>query len=342
MSWDWEKLREQQKKHGSGSDGNGPVPPQVDEIMKNFKGFNFPGALVILIVLVVLIWGKSMVYTIDAGTVGVVQRFGKYHRTEMAGLHFKLPDGVEKLTVVDSRKIRNADFGTRTNQTDESLMLTGDLNVGIVPWIVQYRIADPVSFLFKVRNPEGLLRDLSEASMRLVVGDRSIDEVINTRNEIAVACKEGLQVELDKAGTGIEVVLLELQKTNVPAQVQPSFNLVNKAEQERETMTLAARKDYNKALPAARGNATRMLREAEGYAIDRTNRASGDAERFKALYEEYVKAKDVTKRRLYLEMINEVYPKLGRKVIIDASQKNVLPFLNLGGEGKFPVNLNSK
>jgi membrane protease subunit HflK len=216
-------------------------------------------------------------------------------------------------------------------------MLTGDLNVAVVPWIVQYRIKDPYNFLFKVKDPTGLLRDLSESSMRLVVGDRSINEVITKRDEIAVEAQQVLQTELDKAESGINVVTVEMKKTNVPTPVQPSFNEVNQATQEKEKMIYQAREDYNKAIPAARGEAERTIKAAEGYALDRINRAKGDAARFTDLYSEYVKAKDVTKRRLYLESLKELLPKINRKFIVDADQNNVLPLLNLGntdGESK--------
>jgi membrane protease subunit HflK len=210
------------------------------------------------------------------------------------------------------------------------MMLTGDLNVAVVPWIVQYRIKDPYDYLFKVRNVTSTLRDLAESTMRLVVGDRSINEVISKREEIADEARGLLQKELDGAETGINVVTIEMKKTNVPAPVQPSFNEVNQAIQEKERTIYQAREEYNKFIPAAKGQAERTIKEAEGYALDRVNRAQGDAARFSALYEEYAKAKDVTRRRLYLEALNDLFPKLGPKYIVDAQQKNLLPLLNLG------------
>jgi membrane protease subunit HflK len=166
--------------------------------------------------------------------------------------------------------------------------------------------------------------------MRLVVGDRSINEVISKRDEIAVEAKNLLQKELDEAETGIKVTTIEMKKTNVPEPVQPSFNEVNQAVQEKEKLIYQAREAYNKVIPAARGNAEKTIREAEGYALDRVNRAKGDASRFLSLYEEYAKAKDVTRRRLYLEAILEIFPKMGNKYILDADQSNLLPLLNLG------------
>jgi membrane protease subunit HflK len=209
-------------------------------------------------------------------------------------------------------------------------MLTGDLNVALVPWIVQYRINDPYKYLFKVRNVRVTLRDLAESSMRLVVGDRSINEVISKREEIASSAKELLQEQLDEAETGIRVTTIEMKKTNVPEPVQRSFNEVNQAVQEKERMIYQAREAYNKVIPAAKGQAEKTIRAAEGYALDRVNRAKGDAARFLALYEEYDKAQDITRRRLYLEAILEIFPKLGSKYIVDSDQNNLLPLLNLG------------
>jgi len=209
-------------------------------------------------------------------------------------------------------------------------MLTGDLNVALVPWIVQYRIKDPYNFMFKVKDVQQILIDMSEASMRLVVGDRSVNEVISKREEIAIEARTVLQKELDNAETGISIVTIEMKKTNVPSPVQPSFNQVNQSVQEKEKMIYEANEDYNKAIPAAKGEADRTIKTAEGYALDRINRAKGDAARFTSVYNEYVKAKDITKRRLYLEALRDLLPKLGKKFIIDADQKNLLPLLNLG------------
>jgi membrane protease subunit HflK len=202
--------------------------------------------------------------------------------------------------------------------------------VAVVPWIVQYRISDPYKYLFKVRNVKSTLRDLSESTMRLVVGDRSITEVINKREEIADQAEVHLQKELDEADTGINVTTIEMQKTNVPQPVEPSFNEVNQAIQEKERMIYQAREEYNKIIPQARGEAEKTIKSAEGYALDRINRAKGDAARFLELYAAYSKAEDVTRRRLYLEAIREIYIKLGPKYIVDAEQKNLLPLLNLG------------
>lgn len=339
MSWDWEKLKEQQQSKG----GGGGIPPQMDDIVNKFKEFKLPGGPILLLVVVAVLLGSSSFYTVGVDEVGVVQRFGKYIRTSQPGLNFKLPAGIEKVTKTKVRRVYKEEFGFRSlsgssqdrfssqsADANVALMLTGDLNVAIVPWIVQYRIKDPYQYLFKVRDIRRLLRDMSEAAMRLVVGDRSINEVISKREEIAVEARHVLQKELDIAESGIHIVTIEMKKTNVPGPVQNSFNEVNQATQEKEQMIYQAKEDYNKAIPAARGEAERTIKAAEGYALDRVNRAEGDASRFTALYTEYAKAKDITKRRMYLETLKELFPKLGQKYLIDSDQKNLLPLLNIG------------
>jgi membrane protease subunit HflK len=341
MAWDWDKLK--QKQQGA----SGGMPPGVEEVVQKFKNLKLPGGWIILVIIVALYIGSSAFYTVALDEVGIVQRFGRYVRTVEPGLHFKLPRGIEKITKVKVRFVYKEEFGLRTLEAgvqtryaageayeDESLMLTGDLNVAVVPWIVQYRVKDPYKYLFMVRNVRTTLRDLSESTMRLVVGDRSINEVISKREEIADEARMFLQKELDEADTGINVVTIEMKKTNVPRAVQSSFNEVNQAVQEKERMVYQAREQYNKAIPAAKGNAEKTIKAAEGYALDRVNRAKGDASRFSAQYRAYARAKDVTRRRLYLEALKDLFPKLGKKYIIDANQKNLLPLLNLGNEGR--------
>jgi modulator of FtsH protease HflK len=338
MSWDWEKLKEQQQRMGTS-------PPKMDDIIKKFKNFKIPGGPIIIIIIILAVLASSAFYTVNVDEVGMVQRFGKYVRTTQPGLNYKLPVGIEKVTKVRVRHVFKEEFGALTtpgvnrtrfgndsDQSTETLMLTGDLNVAVVPWIVHYRIDNPFDFLYKVRDVRRLLVDMSEATMRLVVGDRSINEVISKRDEIATEAKNQLQKELDNAQSGIFIVTIEMKRTNVPRAVQPSFNEVNQATQEKEKLIYQAREEYNKAIPSARGEAERIVRTSEGYALDRVNRAIGDATRFRAVYEEYSKAQDVTKRRIYLETLRELFPKLGPKYIIDENHQNLLPLLNLGKE----------
>ena len=345
MNWDWEKLKKQQD-----GKGGGMVPPKMDELVEKIKKFKLPGGPLLILLFILIFLGSSMFYTVGVDEVGVVQRFGKYVRITPPGLSFKLPSGIEKVTKVPVRHVFKDEFGFRTLEAgirtryasgsaylNESVMLTGDLNVAVVPWVVQYIINNPYDYLFKVQDTKLTLRDLAEATMRLVIGDRSINEVISKREEIAVAAKLALQKELDRAKIGIKVVTIEMKKTNVPEAVQPSFNEVNQAIQEKEQMIYQAKKAYNKVIPEARGNAAKTIKTAQGYAISVLNKAEGDAGRFSDLYNAYKNAKDVTRRRLYLDAMQQILPKLGKKYIMDESQRSILPLLNLeqpGGEKK--------
>ncbi len=304
--------------------------------------------VVIVLLVILLFFANSMFYTVGVDEVGVIQRFGKYNQTTTSGFHVKWPKGIEKITKVKVKRVYKEEFGFETlRSTDqgsstidkspysninvgESLMLTGDLNVALVPWIVQYKIKSPQNFLFNVRDMRSLLRDMSEAAMRLVVGDRSINEVISSRLEIANEAIGILQKEMDHVKSGITIVTVELKKTNVPSPVQASFNEVNQAIQDKQTMIYKAREDYNRAVPEARGEAKRVVKAATGYGTERVNNAEGDADKFVTVYNEYKKAKDVTKRRLYLETMTKVVPNLGEKYIVDSEQQNFLPLLNLG------------
>jgi membrane protease subunit HflK len=304
----------------------------------------------IALILLVLLALYSTYYQVNADEVGVVQRFGRYVRTTDPGPHVKIPL-VEKVTRVLVQRQLKAEFGFRTavsgvqsefeqnNVTRaESLMLTGDLNVAVVEWIVQYKVKDPYKYLFNVRNLDSAarqgdastFRDMNEAVMREVVGDHSVNEVLTVgREKIQVDGKELLQRLCDRYETGLEVLQIVLQDVNPPDPVKPAFNEVNQAIQEKERLINEAWADYNQTVPNARGEAERVVRAAEGYALERVNNARGDVARFVNIYDEYRKAPDVTRKRLYLETLNEVLPKTGRKLIIDSSMKGILPLLNL-------------
>ena len=299
------------------------------------------GALVVL----GLILLSTSFYTIDADEVGVIQRFGRYIRTTEPGLQFKIPFGVETVTKVKVQNVYKEEFGYRTVRadvrtqysrgdfTEESLMLTGDLNSALVEWIVQYRVSDPVKFLFNVRNVNETLRDVSESVMRLVVGDHSVDEVIVlSRQEIEDRAQQETQRVLNEFDTGLDVVTIKLQDVNPPKPVQPAFNEVNEARQEKERITNEALEAYNKVIPQAKGEAEQTIRQAEGYATNRVNRAKGDADNFLSVWREYSKAKDVTRRRLYLETMLDILPKVDKTYIVDEDQKGVLSLLQLGKE----------
>lgn len=297
--------------------------------------------LVLAVVLLGVIFLFTSFYTVDADEVGVIQRFGKYVAPpRQPGLHFKIPFGVDKVTKPKIQKVFKEEFGFRTEKagvqtqystrdySPESLMLTGDLNSAEVEWIVQYRIKDPVKYLFNVKNVTETLRDVSESVMRMVVGDHSVDEVIVlSRQKIEVQAQELTQKLLNDFGTGIDVVTVKLQDVNPPKPVQPAFNEVNEARQEKERIINEALEAYNKVIPQAKGQAEQTIREAEGYATNRVNRSKGDAEKFLAVWQEYNRAKDVTRRRLYLETMLEVLPKLENVYVIDEEQQGLIPLL---------------
>jgi membrane protease subunit HflK len=299
-----------------------------------------------VVLLVLLLTGY---YQIEPDEVGVVQRFGRFVRTSEPGPHLKIPFGVETVTKVPVQRTLKMEFGFRTmnpgirstfaaasTETEaESVMLTGDLNVAVVEWIVQYRIKDPKKFLFHVRDVPKTFRSMSEAAMREVVGDHSVDEVLTIgREQVAREAKEDLQKLCDRYEIGITVQQLLLQDVNPPDPVKPAFNEVNQAIQEKERSINDAWADYNKAVPRAKGEADQTVRAAEGYALQRVNSAEGDASRFDALYEEYRKAPAVTRKRIYLETMGQLLPKLGRKVLLDDKTRGLLPLLQLDGERK--------
>ena len=317
--------------------------------MRDFKPPNInlgtAGLIVLLVLLAGVLW--SSVFTVAPEEVGVVLTFGKYSREAGPGLRFKLPYPVQRVIKVAVQRQLKEEFGFRTQESNvrsrfttvglegEALMLTGDLNVAVVEWTTQFRINDPYKALFKVRNLDDTFRDLNEAVMRAVVGDRSVTEVLTIgRQEIASEVERRLQVLCDQYETGLKVEQVVLQDVNPPDEVKPSFNEVNQAQQERERMINEARTQFNRVIPKARGEAQQTIQESEGYAADRVNRAKGDAARFESLYAAYRRAPDVTRRRIYLETMQKILPAVERTVVVDDDMKNLLPLLSLTKEGE--------
>ena len=299
-----------------------------------------------LAAILIIVLLTSTFYSVGADSVGVIQRYGSYTRTTQPGLHLKLPFGIEKVTKVPVTRILSQEFGFRTVKPgvrtirgkqallSESLMLTGDLNVVVVDWIVQYKVKDPRAYLFNVRNIEETIRDISETAMRQVVGDRSVDGVLTIeRIQVGEEAAMKMQEILDNYETGIHIVTVKLQDVNPADPVKPAFNAVNEAKQEKDQMVNEAMKEYNTIIPKARGDAERMVTEAEGYAIDRVNRAEGDASRFVQLWRQYSRAKDVTRRRIYMETMAKVLPEVEHKYIIDENETGILRLLPLGELG---------
>ena len=296
---------------------------------------------IIIIVFFSLLLVFSAFFQIEPEEVGVITRFGKYVKKVEPGLNMKMPF-IEQVYKVPVERQQKLEFGFRTVQAgvntqysrsgakDESLMLTGDLNLADVEWVVQYRINDPYNYLFKVRNPENTLRDVSEAALRQIVGDRTVNEVLTVgRTEIATKMVELVNQICKEYSLGIKIDQVVLQDVNPPEPVKAAFNAVNQAQQERETLINQAKSEYNKVIPKASGQAEETIQKAEGFATERVNNALGEVARFNAIYKEYVKAPEVTKRRIYLETMGSVLPKLGSKIIIDEQGNNVLPLLQM-------------
>ena len=281
-------------------------------------------------------------YTVEADEIAVVLMFGKSVRQAEPGLHFKLPLGIERAISVPVRKVFKEEFGFRTLKagvrtqydtgdfSEESLLLSGDLNIADVEWVVQYKIKNPENFLFSVRNPQRALRDLSESVMSRIIGDRTVTEVLTVgRIEIAAEVETHLQQLLDLYQTGLDVATVTLQDVNPPDEVKAAFNAVNEAKQEKERLINEAWRDYNQSVPKSKGLAAQQISEAQGYALKRVNEAQGDADRFKSIRTEYQKAKEVTRRRLYLEAMQQFLPQVKEIYVIDGKANAPLPLLQL-------------
>jgi membrane protease subunit HflK len=317
-------------------------PPAIRNVALPHFPTRFLAGIAIALILVALVW--TSYYTVQAESEAVVLRFGKFLTTVEPGLHFKLPFGIDEVAIVPTRRQLKLEFGFFTPgysnpdqipraQDEEKSMVTGDLNAALVEWVVQYRIDDPKQYLFDVRNPAQTLRDLSEAAMREVIGDRTVDEVITIgRQDIEIAALAKMQELATRYRLGIRVDQVQLKNVNPPAEVQASFNEVNKAQQDRENMVNIANGDYNEAVPKARGQADQAIRGAEGYQFKRVNEAQGDVASFNAMLEQYIKAPEITRTRLYLETMSDVLPQTGQKIIIDDSMRNFLPLLPLNGK----------
>jgi membrane protease subunit HflK len=321
------------------------MPPQLKKLGSNIQ-YIIIGALIVVV-------GFSSFFTVNPEEVGMVMRFGEFTRTAQPGLNFKAPF-VEEVRYVPIQRQLKHEFGYRTTSAgvesrtqrqgygDESLMLTGDLNLADVEWVVQYRVSDAYDFLFKIRNPEETLRDMSESAMRQVVGDRTVNEVLTVgRAEVAMKAQELIQELADEYESGIRIEQVVLQDINPPDPVKASFNAVNEAQQQKETLINQAKSEYNKVVPRAKGEAEETIQKAEGYAVNRINRAEGEASRFNQLFQEYVKAPEVTKQRIYLETLENILPKMGNKIITDQNGNSVLPLLQMQMEGVKNSNVNS-
>jgi membrane protease subunit HflK len=343
---------------GSPRTSGAPSPPDLEGLVRQGQDRlkqllprgGARGAIVLAIVAVVGLGAWTAYYTVPSDSVAVVQRFGKYVEDVQPGLHFKLPLGIDTATIVPVKRQLKQEFGfTTPGATDpyqspsggeretrlETEMVTGDLNAALVEWVVQYRISDPAKFLFEVREPSLTLRYVSESVMREVVGDRTVDEVITIgRQEIETEALTKMQELSTKYAMGISIDQVQLKNINPPQPVQESFNEVNQAQQEKEKLINEARRDYNKVIPLAKGEKDQRIREADGYRLKRINEAEGNVARFSALLAEYSKAPEVTRRRIYIETLEDVMPRIRSKIVIDEQTRGILPFLNLDAQNE--------
>lgn len=323
--------------------GNNGFPHEIMVLVEWLKN-NRSLVKTVLVAGFVLFGAYSSFYTVQPSEEAVVTRLGRYDRTTPPGLHFLVPFWVEVATKVRTKLVLQEEFGFRSRDTSqivtnyskddfekESLMLTGDLNVADVEWIVQYQIADPRKYLFAAQDPQRNIRDVSEAIMRRVVGDRTVNEVLTTgRVEIATEAHKLTQEVLDKYDIGIRVVTVKLQDVNPPDMVKPSFNEVNAAKQEQEKAINMAEEAYNKIIPEARGKAEETISEAEGYASAIVNRSKGDSERFLMTLKEYRQAPEITRTRIYIETMQELFSRFKNMTIVDEKAKGLLPVYGSG------------
>jgi len=298
--------------------------------------------LVVVVIIAAVIGGSSSMYKVDTEETGVVLRFGKFSKFSNPGLHFKMPFGIDRVYLVPTGRVLKEEFGYRTvtpgirstfnkrGLEEESLTLTGDLNVSDVEWIVQFQVADPFKYIFKIKDPIGTIRDIAEAMVRKTIGDADVTQVLTTdRAALADKIQQSLQATLKQYDIGVRIVTVKFQDVNPPEAVKDAFNEVNEAEQQKESLIFQAREQYNREVPKARGEAKRKLQEAQGYAVERINKARGETNRFTALLAEYEKAPTVTRRRIQIETLEQVLPNLDEIYIMDKDANGLLPLLPL-------------
>jgi len=301
--------------------------------------------IIMVVIIVILILVFSTAYQVDKDEIAVVTRFGKYVRSEEPGFRLRLPFGVENIVKIPVKKVLKEEFGFVTKiantgrsefergneQLDEARMLTADLKVIQIEWIVQYKITDPVKYVFNVRGPRESLRTFSVIAMSQIAGDYLFDEIITiAKTDITTKVRDLIQAIIDKMEMGISVQTVELINVTPPKDVETAYNEVLQAQQEKDKIINEAKQQYNKEVIPVKGEAERMIAVAEGYKAQRVKVAQGEAKYFNALYTEYIRAPEVTKKRMYLETMSEILPKLNNVYVIDEQQKNLVPLMQMG------------
>jgi len=302
-----------------------------------------PKILVLIVVgILALIFMGTSVFIVDQTEQAVITRFGRFIGIKEPGLHVKLPFGIDKNYTVNVRTVQTEEFGFRTtkggnyptysDQANESVMLTGDLNIVDVEWIIQYRVVDPKAWTFNVNERRDTIRAVSRSAINTLVGDRAIMDIMGVeRSAIEIEALATMNNRFNEYGLGINVIAVKLQNVTPPSGVQEAFEDVNKAMQDLERLINEGQQVYNEEIPKARGEAEKTIQVAQGYATERVNRANGDVARFNSVYEEYRRAPEVTRQRLYYEMIEEVFKDERSMTVIDRNLKNFLPMMNMGG-----------
>ena len=329
--------------------GNGPSNAdlekkviEIKDYIKNKLGPQKAILPLLIVIFLIVIGGYSSMYEVDTEETGVVLRFGKFSSFVEPGLHFKVPFGVDQVYLVQTGRVLKEEFGFRTVKPDvrttytkrgleeESLTLTGDLNVSDVEWIVQFQVSDPFKFIFRIKDPVGTIRDIAEAMVRKAIGNANVTEVLTTeRALLANEIELDLQSTLNQYDIGVRIVTVKFQDVTPPDPVKAAYNEVNESEQQRESLIFQAREQFNREVPRARGEAKKVLQEAEGYAVERVNKARGETNRFLALLTEYRKAPSVTRSRIYLETLEEILPRLDEIYVMDDKSGGLLPLLPL-------------
>jgi len=314
----------------------------------NMSRFKLGPATIVIVVVAVALIGllSTSFFVVDQTERAVITTFGKFTKVAEPGLHYKVPFGIQKSYNVKTEVVQTEQFGFRTDKAgvvtqyseqkfpEESTMLTGDLNIVDVEWIIQYRIVDPKAWLFNTIDRQKTIRDISQSVINLLVGDRTILGVMGPeRTAIQESSVQMMNETFTSYGLGIKVTQVQLQNIVPPKGVQEAFEDVNKAIQDMNRLINEGKEAYNAEIPKAKGEADRLVEVSQGYATERVNKAAGDVARFNAVYEEYRKAPDVTRQRLYYEMMEEVFKGERNVELIDKRFTNFLPLKNLDSKG---------